>query len=1312
MVNKDKIWRFFVLFALLSVVVLLVGPGVHRERFGLSGSIGIAPGLYLVDSRDVSRLEGLSGVAVGEGIAGKRLVRIATSVSLTAPVKVQPYPKEARLAPELKRGGDRPKDPLVVNVTLFSPSDKKEVAAAVTAAGGTVLRGLDEEDAATLRVKVPRAAVQGLAAEKGVVWIEPYAPRRFLVDRAAAVTGTTPLLSPGFVTPRGLSGSGQIVGVADNGLDKGSLEDLHPDFRSAPGRIPKVVMLRSWVGGPLGDRTGHGTHVAGTIAGTGAASGGRYRGIAPESSIYFQAIANAQGEPDPPADLISLFRPAYSAGVRVHVDGWGGGKNGYTAAAAQIDRFCYYNPDFLPVFGAGNSGPTAGSITGEANSKNALVVGAAENPRPLLGYTGGKVAGFSSRGPAGDGRLKPDLVAPGAGVIAPRSRLAPPPPEGYYRQLDGTSMAAAVAGGAAVLLREYLQQAESLAAPPAALLKALLINGARRDSLPNSAEGFGELDLAATVLALREGTFRYVVAPGLKEKESAAYEVAVTDGTAPFKVTLCWTDPPALPGAGPALVCDLDLVVVGPDGRRYLGNDFAASGMPDRLNNVEQVIIPRPVPGRYLITVTAVRVGGGAASGQAFALAYGQVPRREVIEDFANGWVRLSGDGGKLVLPQKVVALVNGRRVASEEALSPGADLYLIPGKDKAYVVEEKRVVAPATFLRTEKGAVVVSESGSLPDGGYLLRPAQVHVGDAAVALTAVPSGVRAELGINPTTQTVWTARVTWVEKKGFLAAIEKTIEKTKVTLLNGESYPLAPGCRISREAGVTGLDPLDRPFGPPALMGELPAGLPVTLRLDPGSGAVLHVAVQQELVSGFVGKVSGAALTFEDGRSCSFFPGAGVNRGEKLLASAAALQPGEHITGVVLPGKTELLHAWVNSGFVYGEILFLDAAKKTVHLQDVNGDYRVLEFAPGAGFFCGTVSLSAAALFPGEWVRLQTGPDGRVVRADLSGGVHQTAGVIEGFDSAHLIISVDGTAYQLSSRSLLLKNGWPVAVDDLRAGERVTVTFWKESGSLPVALAVKAETNAPRPILEIAPLLYGKPLQGRTSGTRLYVYPGDGRRLTVAVYGGEFAYTVGVRTAGALRVVSVDECTGGVNGSWVELPGLQSFSDVADSWAAQEITALAAEGFLCGYPDGTFRPNAPVTRAELAVLSARLWPGVPCGPVPADAPAWARDAVRLAVYRGTLALSPAGLFRPAAVLDRVAVAVTLASLLPGKAPGGTVPPFRDWVEVPVQAKEAVAKLYARGILRGRPDGRFDPFAPLTRAEAAVLFYRLRYLPK
>lgn len=249
MVNRDKIRRFFILFALLGVVVLLVGPGVRWERFGLSGSVRVAPGLYLVDSRNVSRLEGLPGVAVGEGVAGKRLVRITSSVSLPSPIKVQPYPKETRLAPELKMDGDKRPDPLVVNVTLFSPDEKKKVAAAVAAAGGAVLRGLDEEDAATLRVKVPRAAVRELAAEKGVVWIEPYAPRRFLVDRAAAVTGTAPLLSPGFVTAAGLSGSGQMVGVADNGLDKGSLDDLHPDFGSTPGQMPKVVMLRSWVGG-------------------------------------------------------------------------------------------------------------------------------------------------------------------------------------------------------------------------------------------------------------------------------------------------------------------------------------------------------------------------------------------------------------------------------------------------------------------------------------------------------------------------------------------------------------------------------------------------------------------------------------------------------------------------------------------------------------------------------------------------------------------------------------------------------------------------------------------------------------------------------------------------------------------------------------------------------------------------------------------------------------------------------------------------------------------------------------------------------
>ncbi|NLK52013.1 MAG: S8 family serine peptidase, partial [Syntrophomonadaceae bacterium] len=187
---------------------------------------------------------------------------------------------------------------------------------------------------------------------------------RFLNDRASDIIGTRPITAPGLVTPPGLTGRGQIVGLADSGLDLGSLKDLHPDLQNISGQMPKVVLLKSWSGRATSDDPlGHGTHMAATIVGTGAASDGQFKGIAPGASLYFQALLDGGTQLKPPSDLHQLFYPAYSAGVRVHINGWGGGTCSYGNTAAQIDAFVRRYPDFLPLIAAGNSGPKAHSLT-------------------------------------------------------------------------------------------------------------------------------------------------------------------------------------------------------------------------------------------------------------------------------------------------------------------------------------------------------------------------------------------------------------------------------------------------------------------------------------------------------------------------------------------------------------------------------------------------------------------------------------------------------------------------------------------------------------------------------------------------------------------------------------------------------------------------------------------------------------------------------------------------------------------------------------------------------------------------------------
>ena len=111
---------------------------------------------------------------------------------------------------------------------------------------------------------------------------------------------------------------------------------------------------------------------------------GKFKGVAPGASIYFQGLLDKQGKLAPPPDLKTLFEPAYAAGVRVHINGWGGDSGGYYGAANQIDRVVRRCPDFLAVFSAGNSGPGEGVVTPEAYSKNGLAVGASQSPHPVF----------------------------------------------------------------------------------------------------------------------------------------------------------------------------------------------------------------------------------------------------------------------------------------------------------------------------------------------------------------------------------------------------------------------------------------------------------------------------------------------------------------------------------------------------------------------------------------------------------------------------------------------------------------------------------------------------------------------------------------------------------------------------------------------------------------------------------------------------------------------------------------------------------------------------------------------------------------
>jgi len=1149
-----------------------------------------------------------------------------------------------------------------------------------------------------------------------------------------------PLRLAEVAAPNGLTGRGQILGLADSGLDGGSLSDLHPDLVASGSQKSKVVKLQSLAGRAVpDDPNGHGTHMAGTMAGTGKASQGQFRGLAPEAGLYFQALLNTEGELSPPSDLKELFGPAYQAGVRVHVNGWGGGLNEYREATAQIDAFIRSQPDFLPVFGAGNAGPALGTLTNEANAKNALIVGASANPRPALdpqALDPLRPVSFSSRGPTQDGRLKPDLLAPGQAIVSTRSRLIESnfPANEAYAVMGGTSMAAAVAGASLGLLREYLEEAQGLADPSAALLKALLINGARVTAEGPGREGFGVLDLAGTVLSLKEKTFRFLEEKtGLARGESTTYSYRV-QGYGPLKVTLAWTDPPGEPGRVPALVNDLDLVVEAPDGQVYFGNHFLHPGEADRLNNVEQVYLPRPQRGEYRITVRAARLEENAVPGageirQDFALVWGQAPLRNILSSWEAGEMLVLADGEVLPWPRRGVVVKDEQVLPLvAEQLLPGADLYWVGGT--VYVFARTWEVGAVQVSAGPGGTVLMEADPRFRDGGYLPHPQATEPplvnGRPTQDLSELPVGVRVRASLNPSSQRLWQIRISWREEEGYLARVDP--EGGKLWLLGREAaYSLPPATPVGFVDRLVDASAGDAPFAVPRAAGreDLTSGQFVRLMLADDGREALYLSVQRDLAVGRLREVQAQTgrIVLESGKTYTYFPGSPVYK-DGQEAKLEDLRPGDHVTAVLLPDEGRVISLSACSRVLYGRVLYASVKPPTVYLVDTLNRFRALPL-DRAGIFRWGQRVDAAALLPGTWVRLVLSPDtGEVARVDVAETVEERYGYFAGYDSREgLIRLADGSHYRLSPSALVSREGYYLGPEDVVAGQRVKV--WVVAAPSPwerVVAGLQVEDGAgSKPFLQVRSTSQegGFILSGTTTADRLYLYRADGTRQQIPVSaGGYFASFFGLEAPEeTVQVVGLDLADGGWGQQKLAVrPGFAGFKDLRGHWAEAEVLALARAGLVGGYPDGTFRPDQSITRTEVAALVARLChlkvvPGQSPDfrDVPAI-PAWARPAVAAARERGLVGGYPDGTFRGGEPVTRAELACLLLRVADreGLSPPAAPVVLADADRVPAWAREAVGRAAAAGLLGGREGGVFAPRAPATRAEVAAALNRCR----
>jgi len=409
-------------------------------------------------------------------------------------------------------------------------------------------------------------------------------------------------------TPGGQNYTGVGIGVMvrDDGI-----VGPHIDFQ---GRIDNSLAS--------GSGQTHGDGVAGIMAGAGNLNP-TYRGMAAGSNVF--VVNYAANFLDTPTQTfinngdVQITNSSYSNGCNA----------GYTTITQTVDQQTIDIPSLLHVFSAGNSnnnncgygaGTQWGNITGgHKQGKNVIATANV--------FYDGVLVNSSSRGPAHDGRIKPDIAANGQNQISTDE-------DNGYLSFGGTSGAAPGIAGISAQLYELYGDLNGGDLPPSALIKASLLTTANDygNVGPDYKFGWGIVNGNRAGKLLQDGRY---LDDNVSQGNSNTHSIVIPANTVQVRFMLYWSDVAASPGAAPSLVNDLDLVVTDPGNGDHLPwvldhtpdpvlLDLPATQGEDHLNNMEQVLINAPAAGTYDLEVTGFNVPTGP---QEYFIVY------EVIED-------------------------------------------------------------------------------------------------------------------------------------------------------------------------------------------------------------------------------------------------------------------------------------------------------------------------------------------------------------------------------------------------------------------------------------------------------------------------------------------------------------------------------------------------------------------------------------------------------------------------------------------------------------------------------------------------------